>query len=137
MKEYNLNELKNLTKELAIGIQKKKSNIFDKIKFIFDGLHSPIAIIDNEYRMIYLNDEIKKLAKEETGVNIKEGEVCYKVLYGRNNVCDDCLVRKALETKKVIISKRCLQNTKEELIITCIPLIYNGISGVIKIFEKV
>ncbi|NWF75211.1 MAG: diguanylate cyclase [Nitrospirae bacterium] len=86
----DITELKN--SELAL----RESEIFHKM--IFESINDPFNIIDNNYRIVKANESYARLR----GKSIEQliGNLCYKVLYQRNTICDNCAVKETFDTGK-------------------------------------
>jgi len=59
---------------------------------IFESIHDPFCIFDREFRIVWLNDAYA--ATKSMDIDALTTKTCYKVLYGRDAVCDDCVVQK-------------------------------------------
>ena len=63
---------------------------------IFASIHDPFCVFDDEFKIVKVNQayaEIKgKIADELVG------RTCYKVLEGRDGVCEGCVIRKTIQS---------------------------------------
>ncbi len=96
-KEQLIKELKGLQKTIAkLKIYKKEhKRIHDQLRLIYDAFTDFITVQDTNYRILSYNKAV-----EETFGNHLEGKLCYEVYQGRKDICPNCAVKKAIETKK-------------------------------------
>ena len=63
---------------------------------IFNSIHDPFSIVDRNYTIMKVNDSYAhmndRLAKDLLG------RTCYKALYGRTSVCEECVVEKTFRS---------------------------------------
>ena len=105
------------------------------MKLLFDNVESYIAIIDKDCNLLYLNPSAIKNYKDRTGFTIQIGDKCIKLLQNNPEFCKDCSARKSITNKKVFNEIILSPNTGIKYWRTCIPLVYDGVSGVIEILE--
>ena len=72
----------------------------NKLQSLIDTMEDSITIRDRDYNLIYMAEHVKKLWGDRTG------EKCYRVLEGRDKVCDGCPVEKAFSDGKSHTSER-------------------------------
>lgn len=60
---------------------------------VLESIRDPFCIIDRNYIIVRINDAYLKHKGREKGDLI--GKECYRVLYSRDCVCEDCVVEKA------------------------------------------
>jgi len=135
-----INKLKILTKELAKEIEHEDStHVLDFIKLILDSVKSPAFIIDINYNLLYANLEAERLGKKygvytEAGI----GKKCYEIQYpGQNKPCNNCPAKKAIKSKKVENTEWVSGNSNAKYMVTDIPLLYNGVAGVIEVLNPI
>lgn len=58
---------------------------------IFDSIRDPFCIIDNNYRIVRVNQAYMDLKKKESKDLI--GEKCYEATRDKSRICDECIVR--------------------------------------------
>ncbi len=58
---------------------------------IFDSIRDPFAIIDNNYRIVRVNQAYAQLKKKE--VNELIGKKCYEATRSKSRICDECIVK--------------------------------------------
>ena len=58
----------------------------NKLRSIMKVIDQAITIFDLDYTVVYLNDYAKKFNA------VREGEKCYRVFAGQDEICDECLV---------------------------------------------
>jgi diguanylate cyclase (GGDEF)-like protein/PAS domain S-box-containing protein len=73
---------------------------------IFESINDPFNIIDKDYRIIKANESYSRMRGKK--IEQLTGNICYKVLYQRDTVCDGCAVAETFFTGK--------PNTKEKLV---------------------
>jgi diguanylate cyclase (GGDEF)-like protein/PAS domain S-box-containing protein len=72
----------------------RKSERF--LNTIFDSIKDPFSIIDREFRIIRVNEAYALMRNKE--VNELTGRKCHEVLRNSSSVCDDCVVKKTLDS---------------------------------------
>ncbi len=88
-----------------------------QIEFILGATRTGLDIVDAEFNIVYMDPEWAKIYNGDPA-----GKKCYKYFMGRNKVCPGCGVKKALETKKpVVTEKRMLKEGNRCVQITSIP----------------
>jgi hypothetical protein len=135
----DLDKLREITEELANEIHdEERGKIWDLVTLIFDNVDSPVCIFDNECNILYLNPRtiiglgrVGQDGNEWIGKNAKDTDGC-------NNLdCDTCKIKKVLCSRKVETVTYCSPYSDEKFNMVCIPLIYNGTSGVITILGDI
>ncbi|MDA8431943.1 MAG: sensor domain-containing diguanylate cyclase [Nitrospiraceae bacterium] len=63
---------------------------------IFESIKDPFSIVDREFRIIRANEAYAVMRNKEMKGLI--GKRCYEALHDRSSVCDDCVVKKTLES---------------------------------------
>ena len=130
----NLDGLKRLTQELANEIKCEETGpALEFCKLILSSIKSPSVIINKDFKVVYLNDVAIKLGLKY-GIDTTLGTKCYKARYNLDKPCKDCPLVK--ETREIQNIKWKSPHSGITYMITTIPLLYNGVSGVIKIFNK-
>lgn len=132
----NVNNLKRLTQELAEEIHRdEEGRAFKFIKTLFNNIESFVAVVDDECNIIYINPSAVKFAKDNLKLDITKGDNC--LLWIKDKMfCENCIVKNCMNQKKILNEIMISPNTKLRYWRTCIPLVYNGVSGVIEIAEK-
>ena len=135
--EKNINNLKRITQELAGEIHDKEyGDMFRFMRLLFDRVESYVSIVDKNCNLIYINPSAIRNYKERTGGDIEIGDKCIKLLQNNPEFCKECLAKDCIN-QKIILNKVFISpNTGLKYWRTCIPLIYDGVSGVIEILEK-
>ncbi len=84
---------KKLTEEIFERRQTQealaKSEAF--LNTIFDSIRDPFCILDKDYRVIRANEAYAAMKNRTAGDLI--GKICYTALYGRDAVCEECIVK--------------------------------------------
>ena len=134
----NLNKLKELTSELALEIESNKHGSFwNLITYVLDSIASPTAIISRNHTLLYINKETQKrfdecsFTKDYLNKSLLDSEFC-KAL---NDGCDECIIQKTIDTKEVYTIDFYSTITDIRYKMICIPLIFNGVSGVLVILS--
>ncbi len=63
---------------------------------IFDSIHDPFCILDPEYTILRANKAYAELKNK--AVDDIVDRTCYKVLEGREDVCEGCVIRKTFQS---------------------------------------
>lgn len=135
----DLTKLKMLTEELAKEMSGENSNgqIFELLKQYFDGLESFVSILDKDGNVLYLNKCLSKRLRElghqdaNCYINKPVIEIDPKKMIHQKTVM------KCIKTKKVTIQKGLKSKYSEKIYdLVCMPLKYDGVSGVIEIWEE-
>lgn len=107
MKE-NLTKLKKLTHELAEGLvidEEHPGCAYETITTIMDFAPLLCHIVSSDYRLLYTNPFTKKYAEgisSQFGISgDEESSTCFKKLWGKQKVCDGCLVAKVIESGSI------------------------------------
>jgi hypothetical protein len=133
----DLNNLKLLTQELAEEIHRKESGqAFKYMGLLFDNIESYVAIIDKDCKILYLNPSAIRNYKDRVGKDIKIGDNCITLLQDNKDFCKNCLTKTCINNRNVLNEIIISPNTGIKYWRTCIPLAYDGVSGVIEILEK-
>src|SRR4030042_6562495 len=90
--------------EIAIDITERKKaelSLMRSERFlntVFDSINDPFNIIGRDYRIIKANEPYARMR----GKTLKQiiGNRCYEIIYGRNNVCEECSVKETFESGK-------------------------------------
>lgn len=136
--EDSVNNLRRLTQELAEEIRYEEyGQAFKFMRLIFDNIESYITIMDSNCKILYINPSAIKSAKDLLNVDLHVGSNCKDIINIINPIhCKDCLARACINKRKVLNEIFGSIKTGKKYWRTCIPLAYNGISGVIEIWEK-
>ncbi|NOZ67843.1 MAG: diguanylate cyclase, partial [Deferribacteres bacterium] len=59
---------------------------------ILDSIMDPFCIFDREHRIVWVNEAYAEIKNKKPDELI--GKHCYRVLHGRDSICDDCIVAK-------------------------------------------
>ncbi|MCC6158642.1 MAG: PAS domain-containing protein [Deltaproteobacteria bacterium] len=74
------------------------------------GIGDPVTIVDKEFRIIYVNDTVKKIFGDHTG------DHCFKVYEHKTDVCGGCPVRRSMDTGNVEHSLRRVYTRDDKLL---------------------
>jgi len=103
-----LNFIHQLADQLAICIQ--NSRLYEQVsrakqewEETFKAVTEPILLIDNFYNILRCNDRLP--AGLGFDVNKKEKVKCYKLLWGRKKVCDECPMEEVKQTGKPVYKR--------------------------------
>ena len=66
----------------------------NKLKAFFDGITTPISIQDINYNIVTVNFAATRYFRAPYGRLI--GRKCYRVFFGRNKPCENCLAQDCL-----------------------------------------
>lgn len=132
--EQRINKLDDITKQLALEIKEGNStNTLKLLEYILDKVNTKAIIVKEDYTILYLNQALEEFFREHN-LDITVGMNWWERFYNSQSPLDWCPIKKTIESKKV--TKQVLNGelTKKKLEIICIPLLYNGVSGVIAFF---
>jgi len=73
-----------------------------RLEFVLGTTKTGIDIIDSNFNMVYIDPEWQKVYGDY------RGRKCYEYFMDRSEACPDCGVKKALDTKKTIVSEEVL-----------------------------
>jgi len=136
----DLTKLKMLTEELEREMHGDSTNghIFSLLMEYFDGIESFVSIIDRDGTVLYLNkylrDRLKELGHQDANeyINKKVIEIDPKRTIHQKTVM------KCIDTKKITVQRDVKSKYSNKIYdLICMPLKYNGVSGVIEIWEEV
>lgn len=134
--DNTINNLKRLTKELAEEIKNEEyGRMFDFCKLIFSNLNTYVIIIGLDEKIKYMNPSLSKYLKSVDS-DLKVGDIWYKN-WDSKSIPKDHPSCEALKTRTVVHKKLEYPKLKSTYDVIAIPLIYNGISGTICLFNKV
>jgi PAS domain S-box-containing protein len=85
-----------------------------RLEFILGATKTGLDIIDSQFNIRFIDPEWQKIYGDPTG------KKCYGYFMGRNKVCPDCGIVKALQTKSVTVSEEVLvkENNRPIQVIT-------------------
>lgn len=64
---------------------------------IFDSFHDPFSIIDTQFRIVRFNNAYAAMRNRMPKDLF--GKQCYETLYGRSEVCEECIIHKTFQSK--------------------------------------
>jgi PAS domain S-box-containing protein len=86
------------------------------MEFILGATKTGLDIIDSEFNIRYIDPEWKRVYGDPIG------KKCYEYFMGRNEVCPDCGIVKALETKSIAVTEEVLvKENNRPIQVTTIP----------------
>ena len=87
-----------------------------QMEFILGATRTGLDIIDSDYNMVYMDPVWQKVYGDYGG------KKCYQYFMGRKNICPNCGVTKALETKKPVVTEEFLvKEGNRPIQVTTIP----------------
>lgn len=93
-----------------------------QMEFILGATKTGLDIIDSNYNMVYMDKEWQKIYGDP------KGKKCYAYFMGRDQVCPDCGITKAFQTKKVVVTEEVLAKEGNRPVqVTTIP--YQNVKG--------
>lgn len=136
----NINNLKRVTQELALSVENDEmssNNVFKFLKLIFDNLDdTPVEIVSSDHVLLYANQALKDKVRKANGFVLREGDVCYRTIWGIDEICNDCLLDYVVNCKRVRSIDKMYPDGKCYRLVL-VPLIYNGISGIIVMASEI
>lgn len=126
----DLSRLTEITHELAEDIKNRKfGDCLRFVTFLLDNIDTHIVILDEDCKVIFAN----KFARDNIKIDYlnktpRELGMC------KSFDCKVCPFSSSMAGKKVI-SRTFTSKTGKKMRMLCLPLLYNGSSGVIVILE--
>jgi diguanylate cyclase (GGDEF)-like protein/PAS domain S-box-containing protein len=81
---------------------------------IFDSIHDPFCILDRDFRIVRANTAYAEL--KEKGIDDIIHNTCYRVLEGRDSVCQGCIIHKTFQSGDPCAKEKKIElNTGETL----------------------
>ncbi len=62
--------------------------------------NTSIYVIDKDHRIVYCNEQL-----QERYPDLKTGDYCYKALFGRDEMCENCILRSPDENDSLIMNR--------------------------------
>lgn len=128
----NLDGLKRLTQELAEEVKyDEKGPLFKLVTLILNNIKSFAAILDDEKRLIWANKmSVKRANKFGIDLVNSYGKKCekFEICSGK---CKKCPIAKVIKQRKILTNDFKAKLSGKSFTMICIPLLYNGVSGVI------
>jgi len=101
-RRYFIHTIRDMTgqKDLEMALRNTRDQILD----IFDHSPFPIAVLEPDYRLRFVNRKTVELI----GKPLEEiiGRDCYEALYGRERVCDICVVEEVKKKGEPVCDER-------------------------------
>jgi PAS domain S-box-containing protein len=82
--------------------EEKIINLNKQIEFILGVTKTGLDVIDSEFNLVYVDPAWQKVYGDPAG------KKCYKYFMDRNKECPNCGIRRALETKSVVVTEEIL-----------------------------
>jgi PAS domain S-box-containing protein len=96
--------------------EEEVKNLKKQIEFILGATKTGLDIIDSEFNIRYIDPEWQKIYGDTAG------RKCYEYFMDRDEICPNCGIRKALETKTITITEETLvKEGKRPVQVTTIP----------------
>lgn len=106
----------------------------DRLKKIADSIGAGLSLIDKDFRIVWVNEVFERWFGEIGGIR---GRNCFEIYHFRNNMCDSCPSRKAMETGRVQTAEQRItfpDGRTMDFLLTCSP-IKNEKGEVVQILE--
>jgi len=100
---------------------------------VIDNIDSYVAVVSLDLKMIMTNKKMATMLNERLGVCPKAGDPVYKTLYNLDEIPSWDPFIPAIKRRRVTMREFISPTTKRKYGLIAIPLIYNGVSGVIAI----
>ena len=135
----DLSNLRLITAELDTTLGKDmlhpnfptiKMGIF---KTIIDKIDNYVIVIDTNLKVVMVNQLAQDLILKATGKCINAGDDWYKVVFGLDSPPHWDPLTRAIKTRKVVLKTIESPLSKKKFCTINIPVIYNGVSGVVEI----
>ena len=129
----DLSGLKRLTKELAEEVEyDEKGPALRFIELILDNIHSMAGILDKDCNVVFINKSAIDYCKMNN-IDFTDKGICPMKL--SKEYCKNCPVKDTIKSRTVESVKYISPVTGRCISYTCIPLIFNGVSGVIALIN--
>ncbi|TYQ16686.1 UNVERIFIED_CONTAM: PAS domain S-box-containing protein [Acetivibrio alkalicellulosi] len=99
-----------ITQKALIEKSKKLEEEKQKLDYILDVTGAGVDIIDSEYNLKYVNLSWKKKYGDPFGMK------CYEYFKGLNVPCENCGIKKALESKKTVLTEQIITKGEERFV---------------------
>jgi len=103
----DISRLRELEANLRLKVEDRTRELeFEKagLRAVLDGMIDPAYICDSRYRVSFINRAMAEI------IGQAEGELCYKAIYHKDAVCDDCPLPQVLQGK-IIQQEKTLPET--------------------------
>lgn len=133
----DLSNLRLITAELDttfakdIGHPDFPSVRLDTFKTIIDRIDNYVIVINKDLKVVMVNKKCHDLILETTGKEIKAGDDWYKVVFNFDSPPSWDPIMRAVNTRKIVLKTIESPITKKKYCSINIPIIYNGVSGVV------
>ena len=92
----------------ACSLKTDLSSIIESWYKTIDALREMIYVVDEDYNLVKMNSAVAELSENHPKDLI--GEKCYKAVFGKNKVCETCILPQIINSKK----KEKLQSIRKE-----------------------
>lgn len=128
--EEDAEEIRRITRQLAAEIKNKECTVLSLLELVFDKIKSLVVIMRENLEVIYANKATLKFLGKESARGVK----CHELFYDSPIPCPNCQVNEVIKTRRIGIVKK--TKALSGYVATCIPLIANGVTGVIELIEE-
>lgn len=105
----------------------------DVFKMIIDKIDNYVILIDKSLKVVMVNQKTQELLQKEIGKCVCKGDDWYKTVFGLDVVPIWDPITRAINNRKVVIKTIESPHTGLKFNTINIPVIYNGVSGVVGI----
>jgi len=104
LKELITERTSELEKELTLRktAEEEGARLKNRIEFILGATKTGLDIIDSDFNVLFVDEEWAKIYGDY------KGKKCYEYFMGKSSMCENCGVKKALETKKITVTEEIL-----------------------------
>jgi len=82
--------------------EEEGARLKNRIEFILGATKTGLDIIDSDFNVLFVDEEWAKIYGDY------KGKKCYEYFMGKSSMCENCGVKKALETKKITVTEEIL-----------------------------
>ncbi len=100
--ESNKQLEREVTERILVEIDLDKSLTF--LHSVFDSIRDPFMILDDDYRIVKVNEAYAQIKGKE--VDNLTGGICHRVLNGREEVCENCVVAATFRSKDPCVKEK-------------------------------
>jgi len=134
MPSDSLERLRELTNDLAHELDGSVGHILDMLKLVLTYVNSQVMILDTDNNIIYTNPKCDEYNKRVYGKSLRCGHKWYEEM-GIGEP-EEYPSKTALQKRRVVKTKFISPVTGVTMTVVSIPLINNGESGTICIYNE-
>lgn len=132
----DLNPLRRLTEELAEEVAYEEVGPrLRLLELLLDNISSLAVIVHANHRILFINEALKKYLKT-LNVEVNIGDKWYKAFWNLDEPPKESLLTNSLRKREVVTGVISSPISNRKYQVSCIPLVYNGVSGYIFLLNE-